>query len=56
MRQQLDSFNEFIQHTMQEIVGTWARDVARRGARDSGFRVNATNARREMTDGMRDAI
>ena len=22
-RQQLDSFNEFIQHTMQEIVGAW---------------------------------
>ena len=32
MRQQLDSFNEFIQHTMQEIVGTWARDAARRRA------------------------
>ena len=23
-RQQLDSFDEFIQHTMQEIVGAWA--------------------------------
>lgn len=33
MRQQLDSFNEFIQHTMQEIVGTWdeSRSNARRG-------------------------
>ena len=56
VRQQLDSFNEFIQHTMQEIVGTWARDAARRGMGDSGFRVNSTNARREMTDGTRDAI
>ena len=45
VRQQLDSFNEFIQHTMQEIVGTWARDAARRGMGDSGFRVNSTNAR-----------
>ena len=33
VRQQLDSFNEFIQHTMQEIVGTWdeSRSNAERG-------------------------
>lgn len=34
VRQQLDSFNEFIQHTMQEIVGTYrerARVEAERG-------------------------
>ena len=27
MRQQLDSFNEFIQHTMQEIVGAWVDEL-----------------------------
>lgn len=33
VRQQLDSFNEFIQHTMQEIVGAW---IDARGSRVGG--------------------
>ena len=37
VRQQLDSFNEFIQHTMQEIVGAYI-DGERRARRANGLR------------------
>jgi len=37
VRQQLDSFNEFIQHTMQEIVGACI-DEERRARRANGLR------------------
>jgi DNA-directed RNA polymerase beta subunit len=37
VRQQLDSFNEFIQHTMQEIVGAYI-DGERRAQRANGLR------------------
>lgn len=45
VRQQLDSFNEFIQHTMQEIVGAW---IDARGARGrAGSRARAAETREE---------
>ena len=37
VRQQLDSFNEFIQHTMQEIVGAYI-DEERRARRANELR------------------